>query len=134
MKIKQLSVFLENKVGVINELTSTLGKNGINMQAFSVAEGMEFGIMRLIVDDVDRAVEVLSCAGFTVNTTDVLAIQLPNVAGALASLLEELAQEQIFIQYMYAFADGDVANTVIRPNNIDHCIEVMESAIAKLGI
>ena len=125
MKIKQLSVFLENKVGVINSLTSTLGKSGINMKAFSVAEGMEFGIMRLIVDDVDKAVSVLADAGFTVSTTDILAIQLPNVAGSLASLLDQLAQENIFIQYMYAFSDGEMANIIIRPNDIDRCMAVL---------
>lgn len=133
MKIKQLSVFLENRVGVINELTSTLGRNGINMRAFSVAEGMEFGIMRLIVDDVDKAIEVLTAAHYTVNTTDVLAIQLPNVAGALAALLDQLAKDGIFINYMYAFSDGDSANTVIRTNDIDRCEDVMQLAIATLS-
>ncbi len=132
MKIKQLSVFLENKVGVINGLTSTLGANDINMKAFSVAEGTEFGIMRLIVDDVDRAINVLTAAGFTVSTTEVLSVQLPNVAGALAALLDQLAKDDIFIQYMYAFSDGKIANTVIRPNNIEHCIEAIDKAMTIL--
>ncbi|MFR9651236.1 MAG: ACT domain-containing protein [Rikenellaceae bacterium] len=133
MKIKQISVFLENKVGVINELTSTLGRNGINMRAFSVAEGMEFGIMRLIVDDVDRAIEVLTEAHYTVSTADVLAVQLPNVAGALAALLDLLAHDGIFINYMYAFSDGDSAKTVIRTNDIERCEDAMHLAIATLS-
>lgn len=125
MKIKQLSVFMENRVGVINEVTSTLGAGGVSMRAFSVAEGSEFGILRVLVSDVERAETVLSEAGFKVNFTDVLCLKVPNVAGGLSVVLDTLAAEDVFIQYMYAFSEGDVASVVIRPNDIDKCVDVL---------
>ena len=77
MTIKQVSVFLENKTGRINEVTKTLSQQGINMQAFSMAETPDFGILRLIVSDVDKAVEILRGAGFAVKLTDVILLHRP---------------------------------------------------------
>ncbi len=125
MTMKQLSVFLENKTGRINEVTKILGKHDINMHAFSMAETTDFGILRLIVSEVDKAVEVLRNENFAVMLTDVVCISCPNVAGSLSAILEKLAEKEIFIEYMYAFADGDKANVVIRPNDIDKCVEVL---------
>ena len=125
MTIKQLSVFLENKTGRINEVTKILGKHSINMHAFSMAETTDFGILRLIVSEVDKAVEILRNADFAVMLTDVVCISMPNVAGSLSEVLENLAQNNIFIEYMYAFADGEKANVVIRPNDIDKCITIL---------
>jgi hypothetical protein len=127
MPIKQLSIFLENKTGRINEVTKILGKNGINMHAFSMAETTDFGILRLIVNEVEKAVEVLRNADFAVMLTDVVCISCPNVAGSLSVILEKLAENDIFIEYMYAFAEGDKANVVIRPNNITECCKVLEN-------
>ena len=126
MSIKQLSIFLENKTGRINEVTKILGKNGINMQAFSMAETTDFGILRLIVTEVEKAVEVLRNENFAVMLTDVVCISCPNVAGSLSKILDKLADNEIFIEYMYAFAEGDKANVVIRPNNITNCLKVLE--------
>lgn len=123
MTIKQLSVFLENKSGRINEVTKALAEQGINMHAFSMAETTDFGILRLIVSDVDKAVEVLRAKDFAVILTDVVCISCPNVAGALSKILEKLAEYQIFIEYMYAFAQGDRANIVIRPSNLSECLK-----------
>ena len=125
MTIKQLSVFLENKTGRINEVTKILGKYSINMHAFSMAETTDFGILRLIVSEVDKAVEILRNADFAVMLTDVVCISMPNVAGSLSDVLDNLAQNNIFIEYMYAFADGEKANVVIRPNDIDKCITIL---------
>ena len=85
MTIKQLSVFLENKTGRINEVTKILGKHGINMHAFSMAESTDFGILRLIVREVDKAVEVLRNENFAVMLTDVVCISCPNEAGSLST-------------------------------------------------
>ena len=126
MTIKQLSVFLENKTGRINEVTKILGKNNINMHAFSMAETTDFGILRLIVSEVDKAVEILRNENFAVMLTDVVCISCPNVAGSLSAILESLAENQIFIEYMYAFAEGDKANIVIRPNDIVMCQKILE--------
>ena len=125
MTIKQLSVFLENKTGRINEVTKILGRNGINMLAFSMAETADFGILRLVVSEVEKATEILRAADFAVMMTDVVCITCENVPGALSSILERLATEGIFIEYMYAFSDGDKANVVIRTNDIDRSVEVL---------
>ena len=126
MTIKQLSVFLENKTGRINEVTKILGKAGINMQAFSMAETTDFGILRLIVAEVDRAVEVLREANFAVMLTDVVCISCTNEAGALSTILDRLSEKDIFIEYMYAFAEGDKANIVVRPTDIERCEKALE--------
>lgn len=125
MIIKQLSIFLENRTGRINEVTKMLGANGINMQAFSMAETADFGILRLIVPDVEKAVEVLRAADFAVMLTDVLCVNCPNVPGALAEILDKLAEKRIFIEYMYAFSDSGSANVIIRPDDISAAMQVL---------
>lgn len=125
MIIKQLSIFLENRTGRINEVAKILAENGVNMQAFSMAETADFGLLRLIVPDVDKAVEVLHAASFAVMVTDVLCISCPNVPGALSSVLEKLASNDIFIEYMYAFSDGDSANVIIRPTDVEAAVKVL---------
>ncbi len=126
MTIKQLSVFLENKTGRINDLTRILSREGINMHAFSMAETPDFGILRLIVSEVERAVEVLRNENFAVMLTDVVCIKCDNQAGALSTILERLSEREIFIEYMYAFADGAMANVVIRPNNLESCVKTLQ--------
>ncbi len=132
MTIKQLSVFLENKTGRINEVTKILGKHGINMHAFSMAESTDFGILRLIVREVDKAVEVLRNENFAVMLTDVVCISCPNEAGSLSTILDKLAEQEIFIEYMYAFAEGDKANGVIRPNDIEKCVQVLQECTCNI--
>ena len=126
MTIKQLSVFIENKTGRINDVTKILGANGVNMTAFSLAESTDFGILRLIVSDVELAKRVLKEAHFGVSVNDVIALSLPNTPGALSSVLECLAKENIFIEYMYAFSQGETANVVIRPTDIDVCVRLLQ--------
>ncbi len=125
MIIKQLSIFLENRTGRINEVAKILAENGVNMQAFSMAETADFGLLRLIVPDVDKAVEVLRAASFAVMLTDVLCISCPNVPGSLSAVLEKLASNDIFIEYMYAFSDGDSANVIIRPTDVEAAVKVL---------
>ena len=125
MVIRQLSIFLENRTGRINEVAKILADNGINMQAFSMAETSDFGILRLIVQEVDKAVEVLREASFAVMVTDVLCVSSPNVPGALSAILDKLAQNQIFIEYMYAFSDGESANIIIRPDDIQAAVRIL---------
>lgn len=127
MVIKQLSIFLENRTGILNEVISILSKSSINMSAFSVADGSEFGILRLIVSDVDLATKVLRDSNFKVSTTDVIRIHCPNTPGALSSVLECLAKDDVFIEYMYAFSEGDVASTIIRPTDTAKCVTILES-------
>jgi len=125
MTIKQLSVFIENKTGRINDVTHILGNNGINMTAFSLAENTDFGILRMIVSDVELAVKVLKEAHFGVSVTDVVCFNCPNKPGSLATVLEYLAKENIFIEYMYAFSEEETASVVIRPTDIERCVEIL---------
>ena len=124
--VKQLSVFLENKTGRINELARILGDNGINMTAFSTSDNPEFGIMRLIVPDAERAAELLRANGFGVNVSDVLCIEVPNVSGSLSRVLDTLARQNIFIEYMYAFSEGETASVVIRTGDVKRSAEILE--------
>ncbi|TDN96335.1 ACT domain-containing protein [Sunxiuqinia elliptica] len=127
MIIKQLSVFLENKSGRLNEVSQLLGEAGINMSAFSVADTSEFGILRLIVSDPDKAYQVLKAADFSVKLTDVVCLSSPNVPGALAKALNILSSEEVFIEYLYAFSmDNKSANVVLKPANIEKCIRVLQ--------
>ena len=126
MVIKQLSIFLENRTGRINEVAKILADNGINMQAFSMAETADFGLLRLIVPDVDKAVEVLRNSDVAVMVTDVICLNCPNTPGSLSTVLEKLVANNVFIEYMYAFSDGEVANVVIRPNDVDAAVKVLE--------
>lgn len=126
MVTKQISIFLENKRGRINDVTKVLAVNGINMEAFCIAETSDFGLMRLIVSEVDKAVEVLRAADFAVIVTDVVSISCLNVPGALSSILERLAEKDIFIEYMYAFSQHETADVIIKPNNLDECVRILE--------
>ena len=96
------------------------------MHAFSMAETTDFGILRLIVSEVERAVDVLRENNFAVKVTEVVCIKCSNTAGSLAAILEKLAEKDIFIEYMYAFADGEYANTVIKPNNLEKCVATLQ--------
>ena len=125
MLIKQLSVFLENKSGRLHEVSAILGKEGINMSAFSVADTSEFGILRLIVSDHEKAFRVLRENLFSVSLTEVVCLNCPNQPGALARALEILSENEVSIEYLYAFSLGDSANVVIKPDNLEKCIAVL---------
>ena len=127
MIIKQLSVFLENKTGRLNEVSQLLGDAGINMSAFSIADTSEFGILRLIVSKPDQALSVLKSADFSVSLTDVICLNCPNRPGALAKALNILSSEEVFIEYLYAFSlDNQSANIVLKPADIEKCIRVLQ--------
>lgn len=125
MLIKQLSIFLENKSGRLTEVTKILGEAGINMSAFSMAENSDFGILRLIVSDPEKAQEVLKAKRFAVNLTDVLCISCPNEPGALCKILTILSDAKIAIEYMYAFTMENAAKVIIRTSVQADCVRVL---------
>ena len=125
MVAKQLTVFIENRTGRLSEVLSVLKHSNVSILSMSLADTTEYGLLRLIVPDVDKAVEVLHAASFAVMVTDVLCISCPNVPGALSSVLEKLASNDIFIEYMYAFSDGDSANVIIRPTDVEAAVKVL---------
>lgn len=109
MSVKQISVFLENKPGTLESMTHTLAENKIDMRALSLAETKDFGIARMIVDDVYEATNVLKEANFVASLTPVLAYEIPDEAGGLHNLLMAFTKASVNIEYMYAFL-GSKAN------------------------
>jgi len=106
MSVKQISIFLENKPGFLAEVTKVLGQNGIDMRAVSLSETNDFGIARIIVDDVYKTTTVLKDAGYINSVIDILAVALPDVPGGLNGILKVLAEAQVNVDYMYAFLGG----------------------------
>jgi len=113
MKVEQISIFIENKSGRLAEITRILGDAGINIRALSLADTSDFGILRLIVDNVETAKTVLKEKGFTVSKTEVVAVEVPDRPGGLSSLLQTLDANQINVEYMYAFVERCGGNAVI---------------------
>lgn len=102
MKVRQLSVFIENKSGRVSEITGILGDGAINIRGFSVSDTAEFGILRLIVDRPEDAARLLRAAGFTVREDDVICIDLPDVPGGLAGVLRLVSSAGVNIEYVYS--------------------------------
>jgi len=110
MIIKQLSVFVENKPGAMNAMTSVLAEHGIDMRALSLAETKDFGIVRVIVDDVYNAATVLKDAGYVYSITPVLGVPIPDAPGGLNKVLSILSDANVNVEYMYAFLGGKDVN------------------------
>ena len=126
MLTKQLSIFLENKRGRFTEVAKLLGRENINMTAFTVSENSDFGILRLIVNETERALMVLLDNKYAVIEADVICLRCPNQPGALGKVMEYITKAEIFIEYMYAFSDGKSAHIVIRPDDVDKCVKVLK--------
>lgn len=128
MRIKQISIFLENKSGRLAKVTRVLGENGINIRALSIADTTDFGILRLIVNDPEKANIILKREGFSVNVTDVIAVEIKDVPGGLADPLEYLREAGINIEYLYAFLTRATkeALVVFRVEHIDEAIKVLK--------
>jgi hypothetical protein len=120
MEIKQISVFLENTTGRLSEVTRTLAQAGINLRAISIADTADFGILRLIVDKTDEAVNSLNAAGFTIRQTSVAAVEIDDVPGSLAKLMELFQQSQVNIEYLYASLEGKAGKAVVIFKLEDH--------------
>jgi hypothetical protein len=126
MIIQQLSIFLEDKSGRLTELTKILADNDINITALSIADASDYGIIRMVVGRPDLAVRVLKEQGFSVHLTEVACIIVPNEPGGLYHALKILADNNINIDYIYAFAIQSTASVVIRSKSITEVIEVLQ--------
>jgi len=113
MKVEQISVFLENKPGSLEHATRVMRDASINIRTLSLAETVDFGILRLIVNDVEKANTVLKDAGFRVSKTVVVAVEVPDKPGGLHSIMEVLSKESINVEYLYAFVEKSGQNAVI---------------------
>ena len=125
--IKQVSVFVENKPGRLAAVTEKLYENGINIRAFTIAEAGDFGIIRMVVDKTEDAHRVLKENGFTVSLTRVLGVEVEDEPGGLYKIAKALGEEDINIEYVYAFTSGvEKAMIILRVDNIDKAIKVLE--------
>ena len=113
MKVEQISIFIENKSGRLAEVTRILGEAGVNIRALSLADTSDFGILRLIVDRTDLAKGALKEQGFTVNKTEVVAVEVPDQPKGLFGILAALDRGQVNVEYMYAFVERCGENAVI---------------------
>lgn len=127
-KVEQISVFLENQPGRLAEVTGILVEANINIRALSLADTTDFGVLRLIVSDHEKARRELKANGFTVGMTDMVAVEVPDVPGGLHNILKLIKDAGVDIEYMYAFVQrsGESAIILFRFDNIDSALERLE--------
>ena len=134
MKVKQISVFLENKVGHVRTVTEELKKANLNMRAISLADSEDFGILRIVVEDPDKAYNILRAANHAVKETDVIAVEVPDHPGGLCDVLTMMEQCNVNIEYMYTVLEKntDKAVIILRVENTDQVIEDLKKQNVKL--
>ncbi|HBG28729.1 MAG TPA: amino acid-binding protein [Phycisphaerales bacterium] len=134
MKIKQISIFLENRKGRLYDVCSLLGQKDINIRALNVAETESFGILRIVVNKPDAAVKVLADAGIVAKITDVIAVEVEDRPGGLAHILKALADEDVNIEYMYGFVEksSDKALMVFRFDDADKAAAILKKHNIKI--
>jgi len=128
-KVKQLSVFIENKAGRVSEVTSVLGSAGVNIRGFSVSDTAEYGILRLVVDRPDEGQAELAEAGFTVKESDVICIRLPDTPGSLAQVLKIVSDAGVNIEYVYSLVSTYV---VINVSDVDRALQMLSDQPVEL--
>jgi len=126
--VEQISVFLENKAGRLAEVTRILAESDINIRALSLADTSDFGILRLIVNDNNKAKEELKKAGFTVAKTDVVAVEVTDQPGGLHHILRILQKANVNVEYMYAFVQQSGAHAVLifRFDNLGEALRILK--------
>lgn len=129
MAIKQLSIFIENKPGRLAEVTDMIGNSGVDVRALSIADSTDFGILRLIVDNPDKALKILNEQGVIVTLTDVVAIGIDDAPGSFAKVVSLLSENGIDLEYMYAFLGRKVkeAYVIIRVNEPEKASEILKN-------
>jgi hypothetical protein len=134
VKVEQISIFLENKSGRLAEVTDILARNGINLRALSLADTADFGIFRLIVNDVEKAISLLKAEGFTIAKNEVIAVEVPDRPGGLAGILATLQGKSINVEYMYAFVQKSEGNAVLifRFDDIEKAVDALQKAGVRL--
>ena len=134
MMTEQLSVFLENRAGRLAEVTHALAEAGVNIRALSLADTAEFGILRLIVSDPQKACDALKAAGCTVSITNVLAVQIDDQPGGLAKIMAALSDGSINVEYIYAFITQikQHASVILKTSEPERATEILQSQNIKL--
>ena len=126
MTIKQLSVFLENREGRLDEVLKTLGKNDVNIVALSLADTSDYGMLRMIVSDPAKGKSVLKEAGITSMLTDVVALRVPHATGSLSKAMHELMEGGVNVEYMYAFANGADASAILKSDDPAKVVSILK--------
>lgn len=128
MKIQQISIFLENAAGRLAEVTRVLKDGGVNLRAIMIADTADFGILRIIVDNPDKALSLLKKAEFTTKTTEVLAVSISDRVGSLAGVLALFEKHTINIEYLYAALDkaGETAVVIFKVEDIEKGLAVVK--------
>ena len=127
MTIKQLSVFLENRAGRLDEVLKVLAANDINIVALSMADTADYGMLRMIVNNPEKGREVLRANDITAMLTDVVALRVPHATGSLSKAMHEIVAGGVNVEYMYAFANGADASAVIRSDDPQKVIDILTS-------
>lgn len=127
MKIKQLSIFLQNRMGSLSKPLEVLSENDINIRAMCMADTSEFGILRLVVDDPLKGKEVLEENNFLVKITEIIGVEMNDAPGGLTSVLKIIKENDIDLEYLYAFTHDkvDKAILLLHTDNIDKLIDVL---------
>lgn len=130
MYIKQISVFVVNRPGRLADITCVLEKEAIDIRALSVADTTDYGILRLIVDNPDKALVALKNAGIMASVTDVIGIEVPDVPGGFSKAVKALSNKEINLEYAYAFItpDGKNACVILRVENNDEAAAALKEA------
>jgi len=129
MSVHQISVFLENRAGQLAEITKVLADNGVDLRAISIAETTDYGVLRMIVDNAERATGILLTHGYILSMTPVLVVGVPDQPGGLAPVLSVMAEGNIDIEYMYSLFTPEVgkAYMVFRISDEAKFMELLES-------
>ena len=125
--VQQLSVFLENREGRLEEVLDVLAKSNVNIVALSLADTSDYGMLRMIVSDPHKGRMALKEVGITSMLTDVVALRVPHATGSLSNAMHQIVDGEVNIEYMYAFSQGDAANVIIRPDDVNKCAEVLKA-------
>lgn len=125
--IKQLSVFVENKEGQMDDVLKVLADNKINIVALSLADNTDYGMLRMIVSDPEKGRQALKAAGNTAMLTDVVALRVPHAAGSLSKAMHGLVAGSINVEYMYAFANGTDAAAVLKSDDPQKVISILKA-------
>ena len=135
MTINQISVFVENKSGALAQITRELAAAGVNLRALSIAETRDFGVLRFIADDEDKAASTLREAGHILSLTPVIAVVIPDVPGSFSQAVEVLAAADIDLEYTYAFLTPrtGTACLIIRVSNPDEAMKILKDAGIELA-
>lgn len=126
--VQQLSVFLENREGRLDEVLATLAEAGVNIVALSLADTSEYGMLRMIVSEPHKGRAVLKEAGITAMLTDVVALRVPHATGSLSKAMHQLVDGEVNIEYMYAFANGSDAAAVLRSDDPGRVIDILKGS------